>query len=107
MDNDLTDIDKLKFKPFRFITNYNKDIINIYKCMGFNKSDNNLNKTDNNLDKINYELYNNYIKQEKIDKITSFIYNNIKKISILKYIEEFESDTESEKEEDYASDIEY
>ena len=103
------DIDtiKINLRPVKLITESNRNFIKIIKKMGNNnnkKMDNNYyNKMSNNYYNKT-EHFNNY---DKIDKIYNFVYTNLKKINVKKSIEEFESDTESENDDDYVSDLEY
>ena len=95
------DIDtiKLNLRPVKLISESNRKIINIIKKIGYNDT------TEQNYMKSGKN--NNYDKIDKIDNIYNFVYTNLKKINVKKSIEEFESDTESENDEDYASDLEY
>lgn len=98
------DIDTLKFnlRPVKLITDYNRNFIKIIKKIGYNKNNKKIEENYRKPEKIN-----NYDKIDKIDNIYNFVYTNLKKININKSIEEFESDTESENDEDYVSDLEY
>lgn len=69
-----------------------KKIINLCKLLEKKKNEKKLNKKQETIQKYNYR-----------EQIYSFVYKNIKKINLVKSIEEFEIESE----EEYYSDLEY